>query len=621
MDIGTLKPFKNLQHSEDLVVIDWIGGITVNLDENNNPLFDCYFTPLTLDTTSSPPMLRRIRSKQFRAGLTTGYMVNTYIGQCFRNGRLADIHEWPQLETVQINCDTSQLTPLNEKTLADLKLDTGSWIVNRKLFRPASQTTLKIISSKLLYSDHPKWTHHIKSHPDPFDIIIPETELIRFYYTSSEYSYKSVLTDAYANDKLEVDVINTIHETPRHIPETDTHRFVYRHGYKQTDALALGRILFEPEEHALKSVQRIKKLIDADRINHKLDTLGYPRTHFPFLANTTLTLQGRRLKKANGYGYCFLVSKIQSCSGPFPFRNLSFCDEISQGGEAAPAGSPAAFPGQNTVLKGPGHSSRAGQSITDASPNSRAERLHAQLGERVFTQSNSINLKYNKARDSTYTSSKKTYEIDGSLSDASTGNAKSSGQSIPQTITARHYKASTVSPNLDSFIQIIESLKRINPDYSYKTLIVGKGYSDKSINYSFFPLVPCQKRTSTMRQFSYLNSSRSLYRRFICVEILAGTKYIYLFECERRFKQNHKKQLEPRDHYPILLIRKTGFQRCIPDDFLSMLHQTVIRRTWPLVEELHDLLRDTTVHGRGAQSINDMTSRVLDLLKRNMNTK
>ena len=40
-----LKPFKKLNHTKNLLRLDWFGGIAPNFDEPDNPLIDCYFTP------------------------------------------------------------------------------------------------------------------------------------------------------------------------------------------------------------------------------------------------------------------------------------------------------------------------------------------------------------------------------------------------------------------------------------------------------------------------------------------------------------------------------------------------------------------------------------------------
>ena len=124
-------------------------------------------------------------------------------------------------------------------------------------------------------------------------------ELIRFYLINSEHSSKNIFTGAFQKERLLIDVINTIHETPW--LEKGMGRFVYRHGYKKTDALSLGRILFEPDGIALRAAQKVHKQITADRINFSNGWIGFPKTHFPFKQKTKLQLYGKRLLTESGF--------------------------------------------------------------------------------------------------------------------------------------------------------------------------------------------------------------------------------------------------------------------------------------------------------------------------------
>lgn len=118
-------------------------------------------------------------------------------------------------------------------------------------------------------------------------------------------------------------------------------RFVYRHGYRKQDVLTLGRILLDPTNIPLQAAQRVHKKIVKDRVNFGNAWTGYPRANFPFSGRTTLKISGRALWTPSGY--VFLANRIHSCSAPFPFKELRYCDDTQPGGLAAPADAPLAL--------------------------------------------------------------------------------------------------------------------------------------------------------------------------------------------------------------------------------------------------------------------------------------
>ena len=283
------------------------------------------------------------------------------------------------------------------------------------------------------------------------------------------------------------------------------------------------------------------------------------------------------------------------------------------------------FSGYGSVIHGPAHDHNdLGESVSDQRPDSRSLRLNAQIGTRHFHDLQNIKLESIKKRDCTNISSTKFSEYFDNLINASTG-AGTSGESnaAPQTITGRNISPSTVSPDIETFITIIESLKTLNRDWSVTSLLIGHGHQDaNNWWHSYFPEVLCRKKTKIPLQFSFLDKKKLVPKVFIAVEININNQYLYLFEAQRRLKEtmdDNKKSSPYKENMSILLLYKSGYPQCTGQDFTNMIKKTVVNKTWPNKAQLPDFTRDYTVHGHGAQTTDILASRITDLINKNIN--
>lgn len=613
-----LKKFRSLKNTEELLSLDWFGGITPNIDEPDNPLIECFFTPTTPDT------FKRTYREQIRAGISVGYLPSLFLGQFFKNGKHAPLSQWQPSETITLELDTSDLEMVKDATLPDAKLHESSKLLASHFNAARNRSGIKLLNGLLTESTNKKIANLIQIRgPIPQQVIIHEMELIRFYFTNSAFSSKQIFTGAFQKDELFVRVFNRLHEHPQLDPLTRSGRFVYRHGYKQTDAPMLGRILFEPNGLALKAVQRVFNRIRTDRINYTDAWLGYPRTDFPFKGKTQLKLKGRRLKTRDDF--IFLACQIIGCSGPFPFGSLSYSDEIYPGDTPPPQNAPVAFPGANTLLHGPANDDpqdQHGESVSNEPPIANSIKIFTELDYREFEGLRGVKLKHEKLRDSTHQSSPKHDQYQDSLVNASTGGGVSENSSaVGQEFSAQQRPQSTVSPDLKTFVEIINALRKIRPSWKIKTISVGDGVEEDGEWFSFFPEVSCKKRKSIMRQFSFMDKKKLIRRKFLCVEININKRYLYIFEAQRRLRDTpppDKKSSLYKEDLPILLLRGIGYEEILEDDFIEILKLTVKKETWPDSSDLTQFIKDYTVHGMGAQSVHEVMVRVLDLITRNL---
>lgn len=619
MKTNNLKPFQELNHSDKLLRLDWFGGVQSNLYEYDNPLIECIFTPFDQPyPNAGSTTLKHKRSDQFMAGIALGYLPVLCIGQYFRNGKWADLNDWLLPETITFDLDVSDSDSesIIECALSDLQLDPVADFIANRFKNTANCSGIKKLHGTLRSTSNPK----IKVIPAKQDVFIHEMELIRFYLTNSTHSCINIFTGAFSKERISTRVVNEIHEKVSFDPQTGAGRFVYRHGYRRDDAPILGRILFDESARALNAAQRVSRKIIADRINAETDWLGYPRTNFPFLGSTRLTLSGRRVKTATGF--IFLAYRIHSCSAPFPYKSLSYCDEIAPGGKPAPEDAPFAFDGKRTSDVGPAHDDDLiGESKSDEPPSASSVQIYIEMGKREYLGLSGVPIEKEKRRDCSHRSRNKPVRYLENLLNASTGGGTTGESSTTrQSITEEIVIPSPVTPDLKTFIAVIQGLRKIREDWKITTIIVGTGSESDGEQTSYFPQVACEKFNGIARQFSFTDDAKKERRRFICAQILISKQYIYLFEAQRRLRFPVSPKAPPtyKEILPILLLRKPGYEEIDVADFLPIIEQTVINKTWPDKSDIGEFVKAYTVHGNGVKTVKQMCTRVAKLVGRNV---
>lgn len=605
MNKPDLKKFHKLKDSEKLLCLDWFGAVLPNLQEPDNPLLECYFTPITLENNKGDEYFSRKYYFQICIEISIGFLPYLYIGQIYKNGIHHPILEDGKTKKIEFGLDTTINNSIVETTVFNANLDEKS-----KLINPRFESAKNMAGAKILKSNNPL----LKT-----KALIHEIELIRFYLTNSAYLCKKVFSNDFQSQNIYSQIINATDEQPFLDSETQSARFVYRFGFRKMDAPILGRIIFEPNGRALAAVRRVHNRITVDRINQS-NLNGYPRTNFPFSQKTTLKLIGRKILTNEADGGYFLVHQILGCSASFPFKELSYCCEVSPGGQPAPENSPAAFPGANTLYRGPANDDKSGDSKSDEPPLSGSDKLITELAAREFGGLKDVKLTHEKRKDCTHTSHNKNREYLDYLTNASTGAGKhSKSNAVGQEFDVPLVTPPEISIDLELFIDVINAIKLGNKSWKFKTIQVGNGFTKNEEAYSFFPDVLCDIRYE-FRQFSYMDKEKNVPRQFVCVELNIDNQYLYLFEAQRRLKGNNsKEEKDYKEKLPILLVHANEFQQLISSDFSELLEQTVRKRTWDIPNSKHETLkRDRSLHSLSKNAKDDMKRRILELIQRNL---
>ncbi|MBO0952638.1 hypothetical protein [Fibrella forsythiae] len=214
-------------------------------------------------------------------------------------------------------------TPLRNSKFNDLTVK----------LRQAEMSTIKPVNSivELPYKYHPFSGEHCNSDclviDSPFftvesgnhkitKILIPPSELMKFYYCGSSYVIKHLIGTGIQDDQLFTKADTRIND------ETKEAYINMRKGTVDNDCLILGRIAVCSV--ALQNATDIGRQIRYAFYSKKKP---YLNAKFPFNGATTLSVKGKVICLKEGIDnpeYGFLVYAILLCTAPFPFEKLFF---------------------------------------------------------------------------------------------------------------------------------------------------------------------------------------------------------------------------------------------------------------------------------------------------------
>lgn len=608
-----LMPFPELPLDDKMYILDCIGGVRSNQPESDNRRIQCFCTPAILQRSSDGKQIfTRDRAKQISADLAVGYLPAIYTGQVFKNRCRMPSVDLPEVEEITITLD-----PKLAFSASMNELNLTYPLVSEKHDDLAKNVRFTKVECKLLQTTFPK---HQWSIGKACEVVFPDIELIRFYFTNSSFSCRKIFSGSFTSEKIGIDVVNEKDEDVSFDQTTRIGRFVHRMGYSPNDISTLGRILFEEDGYALKAVQKIFKQITADLVNLRPAGLGFPSTYFPFKTSANLSVQGRRVPYGDGKkkNYIFLVSRILRCSGLFPFSSLSYSSEMAPGGPPAPENAPFVFANQDSRHRGPAHESEhIGLSQSGERPDAASIALNIELGERQFDDLKGKEILPEKRRASTHRSRNLPTRYLTNLLNASTGQGTTGATStVRQKLSEDIVVPVPLSTDLETFLKALDHISEIEKSWKLKMVHVGdiknlRKDEKSSLLISLFPLVVCPVK-NMFRKFSYMDDIRKNRKRLICVEVKIDGRYFYMLEAERRLDIKITS-----GKLPILLLHRAGYTQASAEDFSEMLILTVNNGTWPQQQEVSSFTRDFTVHGMGAESAADIAQRLVEMVKRN----
>ncbi|MCG7883142.1 MAG: hypothetical protein JAY75_11740 [Candidatus Thiodiazotropha taylori] len=609
-----LKKFLEFCEARELLHLDWFGKVSWNQNDESNPLIHLFLSPLTEKKVGGKIKRQPDKSRQEQIALGIGYLPYLSIGNVFHKGKLAPKSLWPKTQAIQFRLDTSHLNAVTDRKLSSLKEKGDYWVshkaVNKKFWGFACDSRYKTLRGTYLRYDNFGGIENRIG----IDVVIHEIELITYYYARTSNLAKAAFKGYYTNDNIEKKIICTKRHRPTFDSENGTASFIHQHGLHREDMPTIGRIFFTPNQFALQGAWRIGKsamshgLADGNGISY-----GYPTTIIPFEGATTLTLEGRWLKKREDR-WTFLANKIIDCTYPFPFRRLEYRDAVDPRG-------PKADQDEVKIFHWPTHQQNSasddnGASVSNEQPSSDST-IFIDLPDRSQSALDKIELVRQEPEKCTHqsaglndTNSNNVQHPNMSTGDASSRESSSHAIKIQSDLQVH----TPVNRNLEDFVKSVQITQSQNPDWNIENVTIGTPHLVDGLIYSCFPKIR-NKRSKSVMQFSFHDKAKTKVRRYICYEITINDRFGYLFNGESRTRLSYDIENGTSEHMSILFLRTKAFERIESNDFIPFITLTVKGGAWPTQARLEKFVRYHTTHP-GTKSCMDISRRLTSLVER-----
>lgn len=518
-----LKKIRKLSPDGRLWRVDWLCGISGSTDIANDRLINVVISPFKQDSDPyGKPASTASVDYQARKTIQTsiGNLPYIHIGSVWNNGDYQDIRRFKYTEKTlsKVTFEDSNMKVIS----ADHRLENGRYLIDKK-FWPIS--IREGLNAKCLC---------INNDNDPYGIIIPMAEIIRFYYATSSKVIQHLVSDSYFRTDG-----NSIYDRSKSgYLDDDKNAIIHlRKDFEGNDSWTAARLAFDDIAHnnAVKIYTSI-----AEDWKRGLKAL-YPETLPPFTGKTTLLAYGKKIHSGDDK-WRFLVFWIAQCSAPFPFRDLSFTrdnpgDHSKTTGEKEVDYPPRAPKPKETCEF---------MNQDEEAPSSQTEPTRIKLPPRFTYLAGKALRKINKD-SSEYRSKKrivkKLMERPASLSTSPPTSGESS--SVPAGFSSDekekeiiyNYKRLAVMLNgfdilLDNWT--INSWSMINVEGCQKSTKLLDGKYTLVGN-----LFPPKDRNGAELPKIFTHHGTSPQRGMMLVKISVGDRYFYLFEILRKENENY----------------------------------------------------------------------------------
>jgi hypothetical protein len=301
---GNIPRIKEFPADDSYWRIDWFGAIERNPNVPSEPYVQIIISPLMQneDIHSSAKKLASTHvtaySDQRVIKIGVGQLPLVSIGSIWLNGYCQSVKAGKSeyINNLLINDRTIRIIPGNHK-------EEGKNLIPYDAYRIGKGFMANLIA--------------VERDNDPFGLIIPVMELIRFYYAVSTDMAHIIFSGDLKhqpNNILNPEKCGFLEEENRCILHLRQH-------LSNEDGWVIGRIL--SCEEAWQGATLPHDTMMRDSLNTKF---SHPESFFPFSGLTNLKVRGKYIKAQDSRsksGWRYLVLGIEHCSAPFPFDNLT----------------------------------------------------------------------------------------------------------------------------------------------------------------------------------------------------------------------------------------------------------------------------------------------------------
>lgn len=279
----------------------WFGGVAGNPEVASEPLIEVLLAAVPEETSNAFHKIAGLETAFNLARIGVGQLPYVSIGSLWRNRQPVSIPA-PAPHQISMMIDTSATTfvSLGELTRVRHVIPQKSYAFG-KGYPYAAETKLVAI----------------EQNGDPWAILIPVIELIRFYYVSSTRLAQAFFWGEYGS---------SINPEKCGLIADDLYRVHLRRRIRDTDAWTLARFHASEfmQRQVLKCYHGIQKH-SADSPSMNPGPFGGFECGFPFSGETELKATHIVLPGPSQTASRILVLKLLRCTAPFPFGDL-ICD-------------------------------------------------------------------------------------------------------------------------------------------------------------------------------------------------------------------------------------------------------------------------------------------------------
>jgi hypothetical protein len=563
----------NFPKDDNLWRVDYLANIQTNLSAKSEPLITAFLTQIRTDAVFPiSPLNPNILTKRHATGdVGVGHHNIVNIGSVWKNGLRVTESIKPEIFKAKVNTSLADIIEFSSTTP-----NSNKRIITPFEYPLGADAFSQIKSSPVIA---------IPFNGDPYGLLIPAIEVIRFYYLISS---RMALCIFYG----EFDKLTSAPTT--YDPSTKTVTLRLNWGVNQNDAWNIARYASSPTMQ--DAVQSIHYWIQKCTINGSEQISN--STFFPFFRETNLEFEGKKIKSNDGIER-LLCTRLLKCSGPFLFDKV-----IVEEPERIEKSEEIGLEGATPVMPWPSYITAYDDILqTNQEPNKGYIPIEFKSSEFRFNDLKNKSMDIRKVNSNKEKIERKVVdsgEKDHNLSTAEGTNSPTDSIRANTNIVNETKDNVQKPERLDEFIKLINEL-RISYKYEVNTLKLQplQNAAFKYKKYSNFSggeylnekLIGCFKENSKINSWVRIQIGEKKYkpRGLIVAEILSGSRYYYLMEIEQDASKN--------DFYSLFLLFNKNHDKLSNDDLFSFVLRIGEKRGWPTLSKEELLDKKTLHHG------------------------
>jgi hypothetical protein len=560
--------------------IEWIGGVGYNTSVPSEPQIDVSLAQLPKGEKN--PLSARARSSQVEKRMVkigVGLLPYIWIGSVWQKRRPVMTNLAAYRSRVSIDTTSFRMVSLDMAANRDNVIPRSSYLFGAS-WPHVCRTLLAAV----------------EQNGDPYAVMVPTAEIIRFYYGPSTRLAQALFWGEYHN---------MFNADRSGIFEGGVVRVHLRRWLEDEDAWTLARYICSPlmqgEVSELYRNLQVYQINSASLIPQPDQVL---RCSFPFAGPTTLQGVFLRLPGAMPEGPPrWLVLRIERCSAPFPFDQV-IVDRDNSSARGSNVEDENLIPAWAKPEKPESEVEEQTPEVfcSNEEPRRGLEPLRIDLIEDRFEYlSGKALVKEEKALQH-YRHIPMKADADQMLTGLGTGQGTWGTSNLLLTklttvpkLAPKHRDGPVLPANMETFVQAIELLAQ---QRSCGVGLIGVGRGDMSFGRHTLASFPTHDPRKGKRIAWAWIKREKRPRQVAIAEVHLEDKFAYALEIERT-NQEHA----------ILVLARVDCQRIGADVLQAILLLCALRRGWVLEDQLPEYRRMTTTH-RDLVSIAVLESRI-----------